>query len=369
MSESSVPAGFSPSLAHQSSRLDPRRAHLHLQQAVAPAEWPHDIDGFELINEAGHFLATMHPWKWLEAGEVKLDLRANIAFVGAAITIHMVDTSGDPSSGFVGNNRKLTASTAQFGSYTHLEGDLLEITSGGSNVNKGFYRIAKVVDSSTLQLADSPLADDTLDGTDIKGSIHTSAAALPNDFREIVAIYANNGTNNHVELTTFQDLLEKRSVNATSPGTYYAAVSHAMDVNPDWTNTAYPGMVGPTPRLELWPAPTANELGGLTMFYRAGWAVATDNHHRLKLPGYCETLYLEILRAFARSRVVVLDPGAVGMDLSTGLSRIMAGPLFQTAIDRDGSVQPSYGPVQHGAAARSRQRRAFDNYDTIAAPS
>ena len=351
MSSTSVPSGFSNTLAHQQSRLTPQRAKFHIRQAIG-GPIPPDLDEFEFINEAGHFLTTMHPWKWLEAGEVKLDLRANITVIGATAT---------PSVS-TGNDTQVVATTSVFTDYTHLEGDVLEIT-GGGNLNKGFYRISRIVSNTTIELDDSPLASAS-NGTSLTGTVHASAAALPNDFREIIAIYAQNGTNNHVSLTTFQDLLEKRSVNATSPGTYYAAISHAVDANPTITATDTSGtLVGPTPRLELWPAPTANEVGGISVFYRSGWDVTSSDVHNLKMPGYCESLYLEMLRAFVRARF------SPEYDLSAALSSIMVGPLFGTAVDWDGSVQPSYGPVLHGAATRAAHRHAFDNYDTVTGPS
>lgn len=349
MSSTSVPSGFSGSLAHQQSRLSPQRAKFHIRQAIG-GPVPPDLDEFEFINEAGHFLTTMHAWKWLEAGEVKLDLRADITVTGAATSVTTA------------NDRQVIASTSAFTDYTFLEGDILEVT-GGGNLNKGFYRISRIVSNTTIELEDSPLATAS-NGTSLTGKVHATAAALPNDFREIIGIYAQNGTNNHIEQTTFQDILEKRSVNATSPGTYYVAVSHAMDANPTITASDTSGsLVGPTPRLEIWPAPTVNEVGGISVFYRAAWNVTTSDVYNLKMPGYCESLYLEILRSFVRAR---FNPE---YDLSTALANVMAGPLFQTAIDRDGSVQPSYGPIQHGAARRVAHRHAFDNFDTVNGPS
>lgn len=354
MGASSVPGGFSNSTQHQQSRLSPQRAKFHLRQAVGAA-LPPDLDEFEFINEAGHFLTTMHAWKWLEEAEVKLDLRANITVVGIADSIAQSV-----------NDKRVMAVTSGTGAnpftdYTHLEGDALEIT-GGGNLLKGFYRVSRVQSNSMIDLDNSPL-DAASNGTSLTGTLHVAAVALPNDFREIIAIYALEGTNNHIELTTFQDLLEKRSVSATSPGTYYAAITHASDVNPTISSTDSSGsLVGPTPRLEIWPKPGTNQTAALSLFYRAGWAVVSSDVYNLKLPGYCESLYLELLRAFVRSRF------SPDYDLSTALANIMAGPLFSTAVDRDASVQPSYGPIQHGAATRVAHRHAFDNYDTILGP-
>ena len=111
------------------------------------------------------------------------------------------------------------------------------------------------------------------------------------------------------------------------------------------------------------------------MFYRCGWNILDlslqkeDNEFLLKMPAYCESLYIEILRAFGRSRVVYFDPNAAGVDLNVALEKIMLGPLFQTAVDRDGSVQPDVGPILHGAAMMGDAIHPFSNYTTVNAPS
>ncbi len=79
------------------------------------------------------------------------------------------------------------------------------------------------------------------------------------------------------------------------------------------------------------------------MFYRAGWQTSTWDNNLLRLPGYCETLYLEILCAYCRAR-------ALHTDLSSDLARIMAGPIFTIASTRDSSAQPDYGRLRNGAA-------------------
>ncbi len=352
MGSNSVPSGFSASLAHQQSALTPQRAKFHIKQALGGSV-PPDLDEFEFINEAGHFLASAAPWKWLEAGEVKLDLRADIT------------VTGDTNSVLLGKPTDVVAVStgAPFANYTHLEGDILEIT-GGTNLNKGHYRIANIVNDYTITLSDSPLTAAGSAGLNLTGFVRASSVALPNDFRELIAVYASAETNNSVELTTYQDLLHKRSVNMTSPGTYYAAITHAMDANPTITASDTSGaLVGPTPRLEIWPKPGANELGALTAFYRAGWATTTSDVHNLKMPAYCESLYLEILRTFVVSR---FDRE---FDLSEGLGRVLLGPLFNAALDRDGAVQPHYGPMLGGGAQHQFRVSPFSNLSQVQGPS
>lgn len=355
MGSNSVPSGFSDSLPHQQSALSPQRAKFHIKQALGGAV-PPDLDEFEFINEAGHFLASIVAWKWLESGEVRLDLRADITVIGEAISVPQ------------GSQRSVVAVATgtganPFADYTHLEGDILEIT-GGGNLNPGFYRVADVVNDYTLTLSDIPLISTGVSGLNLTGTLHAASVALPKDFRELIAVYAAEGTNNSVELTTYQDLLHKRSVNMTSPGTYYAAISHATDANPTITATDTSGtLVGPTPRLEIWPKPGTNQLGALTAFYRAGWATTTSDVFNLKMPAYCESLFLEILRTFVLSR---FDKE---FDLSEGLGRVLMGPLFHAAIDRDGSVQPSYGPMLGGGAQHSMRLSPFSNLVRVGGPS
>lgn len=295
------------------------------------------IDGIGLINEAGEFLASAQPWKWLETAEAKLDLRAKVTITG-----------GTTSSGA---GTTLTKSGA-FTNYTFLEGDTVEVTSG-TGVTAGHYRVVSKTDANNIVLESSP----GVSGSAVAATLHTSAIALPSDFREIIAINTTSGLLKGVQLTTFEDLLSKRAANFTSAGFHYGAISQPTD-----TDLTVDG--APVARLELWPQPSANETASLTIMYRATWKRITKDTHRLRLPVYCESLYLQVLRAFARGYEEE-DEGT----MSQRLMEVMTGPLFGSAVDRDASIQSDYGPLMYGAAERYHYGNPLSNFNPVSEPS
>ena len=296
------------------------------------------IDGLSLVNDAGEFFSSIRPWKWLETAEAKLDLRAKVSATG-------MDWNA---------TSKVLNEADEFSTYTFLEGDMIEITAG-TNVTLGWYRIASKTDASNIVLEESigsTLTDDT-----VKGTIHTSAVALPSDFSEMISINTTSGLLKGVQLTGFQDLLNKRASNFVSTGFHYGAI-----VQPTDTDVGYDG--APVARLEIWPQPTANETASLTMIYRAGWKRLSEVKEYLRLPVYCEPLFLQVIRAFARGY-----EEEDGGSLSARLGEVMSGPLFMAAVDRDASIQPHYGPMHGGAAEMADNRSAFQNFNTVGRPS
>lgn len=291
------------------------------------------INSIALINEAGEFFASIHPWKWLENVEAKLDLRGKIDFTAGTSATTTVTKAG------------------AFTNYTFLEGDQLEITSS-SGITNGHYRIVSST-SDTLTLATSPGTT----GTALAGTIHTSAVSLPSDFRELIAYNTTSGLLKGIQFTGFQDLVGKRAANFTTVGFHYAALVHPTD-------TSLTANGAPVPRLEIWPTPSADEIGSFTIIYRAGWTRVSSDQHKLRLPVWCEAIYLQVLRAFARGYEEE-DEGT----MSARLTDVLAGPLFESAISRDGGVQPNLGPIENGAATLSRYANPLANFTTISGPS
>jgi hypothetical protein len=287
-----------------------------------------------LTNQAGEFFVSMHSWKWLENVEAKLSLRGKVTLTGGT---------------WSEANKTLTFSSG-LSTYSFLEGDTFEVT-GGDQVTTGFYRIRSAT-ATVLSLTDD-ITTDSDSPTNITGTIHCPAIALPSDFRELIAINTTSGLLKGVELTSYQDLLSRRATNFTAVGWHYAAINHAI-----------PSTGGdPVPRMEIWPVPETNDSNSLTMFYRAGWTALGTDVIKLRMPTYCDALFLEVLTAFARGYEEE-DAGSI----SARLVEVVSGPLMAAAVDRDASIQPDYGPVLHGQATAG-EYTGFGNFNTINAPS
>jgi hypothetical protein len=280
---------------------------------------PQEIGGLKLVNQAGDFLVSANPWKWLENVEFKTDLRGKVTVTG-----------GTPGT------QTLTKTDA-FANYTFVDGDTYEAT-GGTNTLKGFYRVTGKTSAHAITLESDIVS--AVSGTDQAGTLHTGAIALPTDFRDLIEINTSTGLLKGISLVTHSELLERRASSyTTTSGHYYATIVHAQ-------STGYESSTGaPTPRLEVWPTPGVNEADAMTIIYRAGWSAVTTDSELLRIPSFLELPYLEILRALARG-FEEEDQGSV----SQRLAGVMSGPLMMVAKDRDDMAQPHYGRLRNGAA-------------------
>lgn len=166
---------------------------------------------------------------------------------------------------------------------------------------------------------------------------------LPTDFGELVAVERDNVVAGFT-LVSMSELMTMRakSVASSSELNLWGAVSHS----PGTTASA------PTPRLEVYPTPSANLTGALKILYRAGWTrlTASEQTH-VYIPTFCEPVYIETLRAFALGWE---EHDEVG--LSERLAAIEMGPLMQAAMRRDAASQTDYGEIRNGLVACSYAR-------------
>ena len=106
----------------------------------------------------------------------------------------------------------------------------------------------------------------------------------------------------------------------------------------------------------------------MTLMYHGKWVRATTDQEEVKLPAYCDALFLQIVESFAKG-YVEQEEGS----LSRRLFEIEQGPLFRAAIAQDNRIQPYFGRIR-GGGAESHMRRwggSRRNYlDTfVASPS
>ena len=357
----------------------------HIQQAIGGAS-SSPLDPLALINQAGEFLTTIHPWKWLENQEAKLNLRGNVTATGLNFEVDNLDAGAKSSD----RQDKLVHATLEpFSTYNKVIGDQVEIT-GGTGVRKGFYIVDAsnrnpeantggdriLVEHNPLMYNTGPIANVDLTNNDISCTIHCNRIQLPKDFAELIAIDSSSGSLSGVQLTSYQDLLRKKSssVNLGAGSTYWAAVGHGRDRVGTNVSTVDSNPFGSaeeaTPVLEIWPSPTVNETAAITIYYRAGWPfdlyTLSNNPDAmgLRIPRYLEAFFIQIVRAFAQG----YEDSDVSM-LDQRLTGLLQGSLFSTAVIRDGSVQPHLGVIQNGAAERMHGISGFENFNSISAPS
>ena len=116
----------------------------------------------------------------------------------------------------------------------------------------------------------------------------------------------------------------------------------------------------PKPRIELFPVPhdtngnatghkaaSTAEESDLTVRYRAGWTAITSDTSSFVMPVWCESLYTQLLRGFARG----YEEEDVG-SLNLRLAEVANGPVYQFAVQRDALIESS--------TIRSVRRRSPD---------
>lgn len=171
-----------------------------------------------------------------------------------------------------------------------------------------------------------------------RGSVTLAAVAdqafiqLPSDLASIVSSRMNgsSSTLRDFRWTTHDEILRFRQHPIEAVGGYYGAVVYEL---------ATGSTEGPlTPRLELYPTPTANDANFIELGYRAGWQRVVDDDDPLRIPHWIESLYNQILRAWARGYE---EEDAAALD--TRLEIIANGRVFQQAVQSDGRIQPDYG--------------------------
>lgn len=296
----------------------------NMQDTLGGGEIPASLDAIGILNQAGEHLHSMHAWRWAQGRSVLLNLRGTISGTDAAWTAASL----------------LLTEAGAFTNYTFVEGDEIEITAGSGT--EGFYTIDSRSSANAIVLESSLSASNQ---TDIDFTIQPYSIDLPDDLRDIIAIVETESASRALTMTTLEEVLRARENTNANDVHWYAAVSYVG--NP------------PTPILEIGPGATNSVTGAFRMFYRARWQRLTGDSVHVAVPEFCEALYLQIARAFARGYVRE-DQGS----LDQRLAEIQIGPLFMGAKKSDGAIQPYYGRLKGGGP--TLHRRHFTGwYETV----
>jgi hypothetical protein len=299
-----------------------------------------DLAPLTLVNEAGEYLFNMHHWKFTERSpSVPLSQRAKITVAAGTWT-----------------ESSLTLTEAgTFANYDWLEGDTIYIT-GGTGATAGQYRIASTDGSGDIVLETS-IGSGADAQTDITGDTKygLAAVALPSDFGQFIKPNTTDSLIGSLRLRTLSEVLSRRTDALNDAALdFWGAIGHAA-----------PTTAGvPTPRLELWPAPTTNDADAFTLFYRAKWVNLSAETDVVPIMPYCDTLMRLMCRAWAQGYEED-DQGSLGQRLA----QIEAGPIFNAAKKRDGGIQRFYGPIRGGHAYAGDLSPLWTNAGTIGGPS
>ncbi len=300
----------------------------HVMNAAGDAEsLSSGLDPQQIVNEAGRYLCSSHPWQFLLGAEAFLDYAAPVT----------------ANSGTWVESTLSYTSTGSFSSYTYTQGDVLTLTAG-TNVTNGEYPIASKTDSDAIVL-EQTITDTAgnLTTGDITASIQFPYVSLPSDLVSIDSITPSNGLQNSFQLLTVAELQVARQAGwAYSPTTRIGAVSYPQQ-------TAVGSAMGAA-RLEIFPTPTAAEQGALILRYKRDWTELSDADSVANIPTWLETSLLAFVRAFADGYE------SKGNKLSESVQEIENSILYNNMKERDGLVQSTLGPTINGHLSPRRLR-------------
>jgi hypothetical protein len=123
----------------------------------------------------------------------------------------------------------------------------------------------------------------------------TSEYAVPSDIIEVHFIVHNERTYdvNHVD---WADLVRRETISSPPSGWYTVALQSESGKTGDSVGGQNDGI--PRTKIRLFPAPEAD--GTATIIYRRGWSDLRTPDDVVGIPAFMETLYEQILRAFAK---------------------------------------------------------------------
>lgn len=184
---------------------------------------------------------------------------------------------------------------------------------------------------------------------------------LPADFGEWrgKGAIATNGLTTFIKITTPDEYDDAVSYGIAPVGfTYIGAVftPQSPATGPD-----------PVPRLYVYPVPTTNQAGAVTILYRATWQHLNAAEDHINLPTWMEPLFFECVLAYLK--------GLTEHDNATASERVtkvltMDNILYRGARRRDGFQQSVPGPME-GGHVQDRRRGNFGGWvgSTLANPS
>lgn len=175
-------------------------------------------------------------------------------------------------------------------------------------------------------------------------------AALPSDFGEVISVVTSDLTG--FAWVGYDEILALRYQQDAIASGYVAAIVY----NPPGGSSAPDAA-----RMEIYPTPAASKTNALRIAYRAGWSEITTTSDALKIPGWVDLLFYEILRA-----VVLGLEEHDGGGVAERLAAVQGGSVFLTAAKRDARVQEEGGMLRGGVG---QARRRFDEIGDVAFPA
>lgn len=173
---------------------------------------------------------------------------------------------------------------------------------------------------------------------------------LPSDFGSLEGYSVSDQINGSFRFTSYKDWLEHKSTQ-TPQRDYFGVI-------------LYPGQSAATddfdaPRLYLTPTPDAAISPAMELIFTRNWTQLADATSKPNLPSWTEMLYVELVREMAQ--------GFVADRMEEAVAKVLGGPTFLSAREKDGMIQPDLGYLTGGPLSTQMVRDPMIN--TVPAPS
>lgn len=290
------------------------------------------LSATDIVNEAGRAFYAAHNWVFRKRADRYL----------AYSVLSIADADWTESS------LTLTLSSS-FSSYLHVAGAVFTAT-GGTGVTTGDYNIVSKTSDNAIVLASSlSSGGGNLSGV-VDGTLALPYVTLPSDFGEILSLRTSDSLDSRVCLVSPEEIARLRIAGGdTSQDVRAALVYPARDDATDAFGT---------PRLEVYPTPTASDTDAMVMSYRADWTELSIGTDKVAVPLYAEMMLKEFVRAVALGR-----EEEYGGSVAQRLDAIQKTESFKSLIRRDQQAQRQFGPIRRTAWDKARAGRgvSFSN--------
>jgi len=353
-----------------------REALGHIQHALSTDQMP-AVGGLRILNDAGNFVVSMHPWRWLEQAQSTLsltsgqdymwlpeDLREIVALVAtdainAGIHLTTLNEVAQKRGTTISSSLEYWAALAWQPRSTKTQFTIRVLTDTGTNasdyltINDGsteFKLSARnttgFVTGNEWAWVGGAVATQAQRIVDLINSVgeFTFTAKLDPDYSDRVLIDAE-----------FDGPQDADYISCTATGGNLSVLK------------TVPGRAGgaPMPRLEMWPTPATSKKDVFLVHYRGGWKEIRSDNDVINVPTWLEALYLAAVRAVALGYERDSE-----MDVNQRLFSLRSGPLFVMARQRDMMTQPTLGPLCNGAAEYQHGVNSMMwNYNSVTGPS
>ena len=348
-------------------------AIAHIRHTLASEDVP-SIGAHRILNDAGQFMVNMHNWKWLEGAQSTLSLTGGQDYVWLPEDFREI-IAVEPTSG-LNNGFRITTQDRllelrSLAVTNSFEWNGAVVYAPRSSAATGSFTLTGVTSGSTATIADA--YNPTV-------SFVFVAAIGSND---------NTATTRYVEVGSSDTITAQQFAVAinNAPSLYVRAIAVGTTVQITHSRPGARGngmLLGETggrfttnvdqtgidggplrPRLDLWPTPVSDEVDRLMVYYRGGWATVDSDNALIPIPDWIETLYLTLVRAFARGYERESEAS-----IEQRIMEVKAGPIYAAAQLRDKEMTASLGPIRGGSA--SGVRSTYDhlwNFSGVSAPN